>query len=146
VTPVQAFRPLELLVHPNTTITLSEVMPIAAEALNLLDMRFKSIPFPGRELSSIFEVYPERDSSDDLTKPITRIWWTVKVTELPKKFGSPTMTESNLITKRICNAYFLMNDFGEKMAGGEEKEKDCGWRNIMIGDATLYWKNDSDYD
>ena len=58
--------------------------PIAAEALYLLDTHFRNVASL-KEVAINFEVYPERDPSDDLTKRMHDYGWTVKVTELPKK-------------------------------------------------------------
>lgn len=41
--------------------------PIAAEALDLLDTHFRHIPSP-KEIVVKFDVYPEQDPSNDLTK------------------------------------------------------------------------------
>lgn len=75
---------LELLVPPEHCNYALSHYTIAAEALNLLDIRFKSIPSL-EEIIVNFEVYPEEDSGDDLTKIIHGYRWIIKVTELPKK-------------------------------------------------------------
>jgi hypothetical protein len=58
--------------------------PIAAEALDLLDTRFKAIPSL-KEIIVNIHVYGEEDLSDDLMKKMRDCGWTVKVTKLPKK-------------------------------------------------------------
>ena len=46
------------------------------------------------------------------------------------------MTESNLITRRIVTRT-IMKNFGEKWRRRRRRRMNCGWRNIMIGDANL---------
>jgi len=78
-----SIRTLELLVSPNCENYVLSDSSIAAEALDLLDNHFKNIPSL-KEIVINFEVYPEQDASDDLTK-MHDYGWTVKVTKLPKK-------------------------------------------------------------
>jgi hypothetical protein len=59
--------------------------PIVADALDLLDMRFKAVPSL-KEIIVNVQVYGEEDLSDDLMK-MRDCGWTVEVTklEIPKK-------------------------------------------------------------
>src|SRR6266516_638127 len=53
-----------------------------------------------------------------------------------RRFGSPTMIESNLIMKRIAMR-IIMNSSEEKRRRRRRRRKNCGWRNIIVEDATL---------
>ena len=55
---------------------------IVVEALDWLDTYFKNIPSL-KEIVINFEVYPEQDPSDDLTKKMHDYGWTIKVTKVP---------------------------------------------------------------
>ena len=79
-----SIRTLELLVSPDCADYALSDSPVAAEALDLLDTHFKNI-LSLKEIVINFEVYPEQDPSDDLTKKMYDYGWTVKVTKLPKK-------------------------------------------------------------
>lgn len=58
-------------------------MPVAKQALDLLDARFKAILSP-KEIIANFRVYSEEDLSDDWMKMRDR-GWTVEITRLQKK-------------------------------------------------------------
>jgi hypothetical protein len=58
--------------------------PIAVEALDLLDTRFKAI-LSLKEIIINVHVYGEEDLSDDLMKKIRDYGWIIEVTKLPKK-------------------------------------------------------------
>ena len=79
--------------------------PIEAEALDLLDTRFKAIPSLKEVIVNV-HVYGEEDLSDDLMKKMRDCGWTVEVTklEIPKKFGSVMRADSNLTMKRIIKS------------------------------------------
>jgi hypothetical protein len=87
---------LELIRDTFTSITTLELLlpldsanyafgdsPIATEALNLLDARFKAIPSL-KEIIVDFQMYAAEDLSDYWIKMHDR-GWTVEVTKLPKK-------------------------------------------------------------
>lgn len=60
-------KTLELSVPPEHCNYSLSHSAIAAEALNLLDTHFESIPYP-KEIIVNFNVYPQWDPIDDLTK------------------------------------------------------------------------------
>ena len=117
---------------------------IAAEALDLLDTRFKSIPSL-KEIIVNFKVYPEQDPSDDLTKKMHDNGWTVSVTKLPKKKWISMDDRVEFDNEEDCQAYdneqFLID---ERERQREEKEQ---WlEEYYRRRRDPYWKNDSDYD
>jgi hypothetical protein len=90
---------LELIRDTCTSITTLELLltfplecanyalddsPIAAEALDLLDTRFKAIPSL-KEIIANVHVYGEEDLSDNLMKKMRDCGWTVEIIKLPKK-------------------------------------------------------------
>ena len=75
---------LELLVSSDCANYALSDSPIAAEALNLLNTHSKNITSL-KEIIINFEVYPEKDPSDDLSKKMHDYGWTVKVTKFPKE-------------------------------------------------------------
>ncbi|SRR6266536_1860572 len=132
---------LELLVPPEHYNYALSHSTIAAEALNLLDTRLKSIP-PLKEIIVNFKVYPEGDPSDDLTKKIHDYGWTVKVTELPKKVWISYDDRVEFDNEEDCDAYNNEQFRREE----EEKEKELWLEEYYRRRRDPYWKNDSDYD
>jgi hypothetical protein len=119
-----SIRTLELLVSPDCVNYALSGSPIAAEALDLLDTHFKNIPSL-KEIVIDFEVYPEQDPSDDLTKKMHDYGWTIKVTNSPRENGSPWMIELNL----------TMSSSSLKSGRGSGRRKSSGWKNITREDA-----------
>ena len=135
---------LELSVPPeNCDYALSQP-EIAAEALNLLDTRFKSIPSL-EEIIVNLQVYPQEDSSDDVTETWHGYGWTVKVTELPKKVWISIDDCVEFDNEEDCNAY---NDeqLRREQKRGEERENELWLEEYYRRRRDPYWKNDSDYD
>ena len=118
--------------------------PIAAEALDLLDTHFKNIPSL-KEIVICFELYPEQDPSDDLTKKMHDYGWTIKVTKLPKKKWISLDDRVEFDNEEDCQAYdneqFLID---ERERQREEEEQWLEEYHRRRRDP--YWKNDSDYD
>jgi hypothetical protein len=135
---------LELLVPPEHCNYALSHDAIAAEALNLLDIRFKSIPSL-EEIIVNFEVYPERDSSNGLTKTIHGFGWTVKVTELPKKVWISNDDRVEFDNEEDCNAY-NNEQFRREVKEEEEKENELWLEEYYDRRRDPCWKNDSDYD
>ena len=139
-----SIRTLELLVSPGCANYPLSDSPIAAEALYLLDTHFKNVPSL-KEIVINFEVYPEQDPSDDLTKKMHDYGWTVKVTELPKKTWISLDDRVEFDNEEDCQAYdneqFLI---GERQRQREEEEQWLEEYHRRRRDP--YWKNDSDYD
>ncbi len=135
---------LELLVPPEQYNYALSGSTIAAEALNLLDTRLRSIP-PLKEIIVNFKVYPEGDPSDDLTKKIHDYGWTVKVTKLPKKVWISNDDRVEFDNEEDCNAYDN-EQFREEQEREEEKEKELWLEEYYRRRRDPYWKNDSDYD
>lgn len=96
--------------------------PIAAEALYLLDTHFKNVPSL-REIVINFEVYPEQDPGDNLTKKMYDYGWTVKVTELPKRIWISLDDRVEFDNEEDCQVYnnkqFLID---ERKRQREEEE------------------------
>ena len=67
-------------------------------------------------------MYPERDSSDDLTKTIHGYGWTVKVTELPKKVWISNDDRVEFDNEDDCNVY--NNEQFRREVEEEEKENE----------------------
>ena len=80
-------RTLELLDSPDCSKDAFINCPIVAESFGLLDMRLKNISSI-KEVVINFEVYPEQDPRNDLTKMIHNYGWTVKVTKLTERKGT----------------------------------------------------------
>ncbi len=134
-----SIRTLELLVSPGSENYALSDSPIAAEALYLLDTHFKNIPSL-KEIVINFEVFPEEDPSDDLTKKIHDYGWTIKVT---KWISLDDRDEFD--NEEDCQAYndeqFLIS---ERQRQREEEEQWLEEYHERRRDP--YWKNDSDYD
>jgi hypothetical protein len=74
---------LELLVPPKCCNALDE-WAVASRALDLLNTQLEAI-HSLEEIVINLEEYPGHEPSDDLTKTIGDIGWTVRITRLPKK-------------------------------------------------------------
>ncbi|KAF2241797.1 hypothetical protein BU26DRAFT_524944 [Trematosphaeria pertusa] len=139
-----SIRTLELLISPDcANYTLSD-SPIAAEALCLLDTHFKNIPSL-KEVVINFEVYPEQDPSNDLTKRMHDYGWTVKVTKLPEKIWISLDDRVEFDNEEDCQAYDneqLLIEERERQREEEEEWLEEYYRRRR----DPYWKNDSDYD
>ncbi|KEF51026.1 uncharacterized protein A1O9_12910 [Exophiala aquamarina CBS 119918] len=128
---------LELSVPPEHCNYALSHSVIAAEALNLLDMHFKSIPSL-KEIIVNLNMYPQRAPSDDLTKKMKNYGWTVKVTELPKKVWISNDDRVEFDNEEDCNAYD-----SEQFRIEEERD----WlEEYYCRRRDPYWKKDSDYD
>jgi len=117
---------------------------IAAEALDLLDTRFKNIPSL-EEIIVNFEVYPQQDPSDDLMKKMHDYGGTVKATKLPKKVWISNDDRVEFDNEEDCNAY-NNEQFRREEKEEEEKEKELWLEEYYRRRHDPYWKNDSDYD
>ncbi|MCJ1421456.1 hypothetical protein MMC32_007820 [Xylographa parallela] len=135
---------LELLVLPEHYNYALSHSTIAVEALNLLDTRLKSIP-PLKDLIINFQVYPEEDPSDDLTKKIHDYGWTVKVTKLPKKIWISYDDRVEFDNEEDCDAYDN-EQFRREQEEEEEKENESWLAEYDRRRRDPYWKNDSDSD
>ena len=135
---------LELSVPPEHGNYALSHDAIAAEAINLLDIRFKNIPSL-EEIVVNFEVYSKRDSSDDLTKAINGYGWTVKVTELPKKVWTSNDDRVEFDNEEDCDAYNNVQ-FRREVEEEKKKENELWLEEYYDRRRDPYWKNDSDYD
>lgn len=139
-----SIKAIELLVSPDCANYALGDWPIAAEALDLLDTHFKNIPSL-KEIVINFEVYPEEDPSDDLTKKMHDHGWTVKVTNLPKKKWISIDDQVEFDNEEDCRAYdneqLLLDEQKRKRKEDEEWLEEYDRRR-----RDPYWKNDSDYD
>ena len=132
---------LELSIPPEHCNYALNHSAIAVEALDLLDTRLKSI-LSLEEIIVNLQVYPQQDSSDDLTKTMHGYGWTVKVTELPKKVWISNDDRVKFSSEEECNAY---ND--EQFRAEEEKDEIESWQEeYSRRRRDPYRKNDSDYD
>ncbi|KAF2182920.1 hypothetical protein K469DRAFT_690374 [Zopfia rhizophila CBS 207.26] len=137
-------KTLELLIpleHCNYALSH---LATAAEALNVLDKRFKAI-HSLKEIIINFEEYPECDPSDDLTKKMHDIGWTVRVTRLPKRVWISYDDRVEFDNEEDCNAY---NNEQFQREEEMEKEREGEWwlQEYYRRRRDPYWKNDSDYD
>jgi hypothetical protein len=118
--------------------------PIAQEALDLLDTRFKAIPSL-KEIIVNFQVYSEEDLSDDPIKKMCDRGWTVAVTKLPKKVWICDEGRFEFDNEEDYNAYIdekLLSD----LQRGQEQEDEWWREEYYRRRRDPYWKNDSDYD
>ena len=111
------------------------------KATNLLDMRFKNIPSLEKVLVN-FNVYPQRDPSDDLTTTMRGYGWIITVTELPKKVWISNDDRVEFDNEEDCDAYN-----NELFRSEEERREKDGWlEEYHRRRRDPFWKNDSDYD
>ena len=118
--------------------------PIAAEALDLLDTHFKSIPSL-QEVIINFEVPFDEDPSDLLTKKIQDHGWKVKVTRLPKQTWISEDERVAFDNEEDCRAYDWEQLFLDQQRE-ERKEREEWVEEYYRRKRDPYWKNDSDYD
>jgi len=115
--------------------------PIAAEALDLLDTRFKAIPSLKEIIVNIY-VYGEEDLSDDLMEEMRDCGWTVEVTKLPKKVWICHEAGLEFDNKEDYEEYMnheLLLDLQR-----EQEEEEEWWREEYYRRRRdPYWKNDS---
>ncbi|KAF2475817.1 uncharacterized protein BDR25DRAFT_339807 [Lindgomyces ingoldianus] len=137
-------KTLELLIPPGHSNYGLDDWPIAAEALNILNAHIRTI-HSLEEIIINFEEYPEDDPSDDLTKKMHNIGWTVRVIRLPKRVWISCDDRVEFDNEEDCNAYdneqFRMEEEMEK-----EKEEKEWLEEYYRRRRDPYWKNDSDYD
>lgn len=139
-----SIRTLELFVSPdhgNYALNDSETV---AEPIDLLEARFKTIPSL-KEIIINFEVYPEEDLDDDLTKKMHDYGWAVTTTKLPKKVWISSDGRVECDNEEDCIAYdneLLQRKVKEKQKAEEEWWEEEYYRRRR----DPYWKNDSDYD
>jgi hypothetical protein len=91
------------LVPPHRANYAFDDSPIAAAALDLLDLRFKAI-LSLKEIIVNFQVYSEEDLSDNQMKIRDR-GWTVEVTKLPKKTWISINDRVKFDNEEDCDAY-----------------------------------------
>lgn len=139
-----SIRTLELWVSPDCANYALSDSPIAAEALDLLDTHFKNI-LSLKEIVVNFEVYPEQDPSDDLTKKMHDCGWTVKVTELPEKKWISWDGRFAFDNEEDCQAYdneqLLVNERKE-----QQEEEEQWLEEYYERRRDPFRKNDEDYD
>ena len=135
---------LELLVPPEHSNYALGDWTIAAEALNILNTHFRSI-HSLKEIIVNFKKYPECDPSDDLTKKMLDIGWTVMVTRLPKRVWISCDDRVEFDNEEDCNAYDN-EQFRREAEMEEEREKEWWLEEYHRRRRDPYWKNDSDYD
>lgn len=134
---------LELLLPPDSANYAFDDSPISAEALDLLDTRFKAIPSL-KEIIVNFQVYTAEDLSEYRTKIRDR-GWTVEVTKLPKKVWISDDDRVEFDNKEDCDAYNHEQLLLEWQR--EQEEEDEQWTEEYYRRRhDPYWKNDSDYD
>ncbi|CZR68025.1 uncharacterized protein PAC_17924 [Phialocephala subalpina] len=105
--------------------------PIAVEALDLLDARFKAISSLKEVIVDVY-VYDDKRLSDDLRKKMRDCGWTIKVTKLEQsEYG------------REEDEY---TDYEYEMKREQEREDEAWLEEYYRRRRDPYWKNDSDYD
>jgi hypothetical protein len=107
--------------------------PIAAEALDLLDARFKAISSL-KEVIVDVHIYDDEGLSDDLRKKMRDCGWTIKVTKLEESWYS-----------REEDEYADYESYLE-MEREQEREDEAWVEEYYRRRRDPYWKNDSDYD
>ena len=136
-----SIRTLELFVLPNHGSYALSNSEIAAEAMDLLDIRFKAISSL-REITINFEICPEQDPEDDLPKKMDDCGWAVSTTKLPKQVWICDEHGIEFDNEEDYNTY--MNDVFLRR---EEEEEQKLWREEYYRRRhDPYWKNDPDYD
>jgi hypothetical protein len=134
---------LELLLQLDRMSYALSDSPFAAEALDLLNTQFKTIPSI-KEIIVNFQVYGSEDLSD-LTKKMRDRTWTVEVTILPLKVWISDNERVEFDNEEECDAYNneqLLFDMQR-----EREQEDEWWREeYQRRRNDPYWKNDSDYD
>jgi hypothetical protein len=118
--------------------------PIAAEALDLLDTRFKAIPSL-KEIIVNISVYGEEDLSEDLMKEMRDCGWTVEVTKLPKKVWICHEAGLEFDNKEDYEEY-MNHELLLDLQREQEKEEEWWREEYYRRRRDPYWKNDSDYD
>jgi len=145
-------KTLELLVPAEHSNYALRDWPIAFEALDLLNTRFKAI-HSLKEIVINFEEYPEHapsddlsdDSSDGLTKKMRDIGWTIRNTWLPKRVWISIDDRVEFDNEEDCRAY----DYEQLQREEEiemERENERWQEEYDRRRRDPYWKNDSDYD
>jgi hypothetical protein len=107
---------------------------IAAEALDLLDARFKAIISSLKEVIVDVHTYDDEGLSDDLRKKMRDCGWTIKVTKLEETWYS-----------REEDEYADYESYLE-MEREQEREDEAWVEEYYRRRDDPYWKNDSDYD
>ena len=130
-------KTLETLIEPEHCNYALSHSAIAAEALDVLNTRFQAI-HSLKEIIINFEKYPEEDPSDDLTKKMRDMGWTVRVTRLPKRVWISNDDRFEFDDPDDRNAY------DDEQFRREEKKSWLKENDRRRQDP--YWKNDSDYD
>jgi hypothetical protein len=105
--------------------------PIAAEALDLLDARFKVISSLEEVIVNV-HIYDDEGLSDDLRKKMRDCRWTIKVTKLEKSWYSGEEDE--------------YADYEYDLEMEREREREEWLEEYYRRRRDPYWKNDSDYD
>ena len=135
---------LELSLPPDHLSSALCDSHIAAEALDLLDTRFKAIPSL-KEIIVNFQVYSEEDLIDGLMEKMHERGWTVQITKLPKKVWISENDRVEFDNEEDCNAY---NEEQGLLDWQREQEQEDKWwtEEYYRRRRDPYWKNDSDYD
>jgi hypothetical protein len=107
--------------------------PIAAEALELLDARFKAISSLKEVIVNV-HVYDDEGLSDDLRKKMRDCEWTIKVTKLEE-------SEHDLEEDEYADYEYYLEIERE-----QEREDEAWKEEYYRRRSDPYWKNDSDYD
>jgi len=107
--------------------------PIAAEALEMLDARFKAISSLKEVIVNV-HVYDDEGLSDDLRKKMQDCEWTIKVTKLEE-------SEHDLEEDEYADYEYYLEIERE-----QEREDEAWKEEYYRRRSDPYWKNDSDYD
>ena len=135
---------LELLILPEHCNYALGDMAVATEALNILNTHFRTFQFL-KEIIINFEEYSERNPSDDLTKKMRNMGWTVIVTRLPRRVWISNDDRVEFDNEEDCIAYDN-EQFQREMALEEQKEEEEWLEEYYRRRRDPYWKNDSDHD
>lgn len=137
-------RNLDLVRDTCTRIRVLELLTlpacVEAPALDILHTQFKSFPSL-KEVVINFELFPDEDQGDDLTKTMHDYGLSVKVTRIPKQQWYSSNERFVFDNEEDYQAYEHELDLIE-----ERKER-LEWMEEYNGRRSdPYWKNDSDYD
>ncbi|KAH7413257.1 hypothetical protein BKA64DRAFT_348937 [Cadophora sp. MPI-SDFR-AT-0126] len=134
---------LELSVPLDRANDVFDDSPIIAETLDLLDTRLKAIPLL-KETIVNFQIYSDKDLSDDRIKKIRDCRWIVEVTKLPKKVWISINDRVEFDNKEDCEAY---DEEWHRREWQREQEQEAEWwtEEYYRRRRDPYWKNNSDY-
>jgi len=135
---------LELLIPPDHSNYALYDWATAAEALNILNTHLRSI-HSLKDIIVNFEEYPECDPSDDLTKKMRDLEWTIMITRLPKRVWISCDGRVEFDNEEDCNVY-NSEQLRIELEMEEEREREEWREEYYRRRRDPYWKNDSDYD